>query len=526
MIRIPKIFGMILLLICITAIITSCNTSPGQAQTEGKTEQTTVSPIKPENNKQISNVEAKNSNKQTSNKAVDKPQTQAAEISAANTDFIVPEVLGRPTDKSITVNVVPAKEMELYIEYGTVSSDYTSRTDVLTLKASVPAEVLIEKLQPDTRYYYRISYKKTGESSYSSGSEDTFMTQRAPGSTFTFDIQGDSHPERRQQFDPELYLKTMGNVRSDNPDFYMTIGDDFSVDTMKSITRDAVTRLYINQRNFLGLVGSSAPLFLVNGNHEQAAQYVLDGTGNNVGVWGQNARNSYFSQPAPDNFYTGDEKEVDFIGQLRDYYAWTWGDALFVVIDPYWHSSVPVDNALGGGEKRSDMWGITLGDEQYNWLKKTLEESKSKYKFVFTHHVLGTGRGGTDMASLYEWGGKGKNGVWEFDKKRPGWELPIHQLMAKNGVTIFFQGHDHVFMKQELDGVIYQTLPEPADPNYALYNSDAYKSDVKYPNSGHVRVTVSPEQVKVDYVRSALPVDEKDGHFNGEIVYSYTVLPK
>jgi len=321
-------------------------------------------------------------------------------------------------------------------------------------------------------------------------------------------------------------LQTMHNVQLDKPDFYLTMGDDFSVDTMQTITQNAVEQLYINQRKYLSLIGSSSPLFLVNGNHEQAAKYVLDGTANNAAVWGQNARNKYFSQPAPNDFYTGDREEVKYIGQLRDYYGWTWGDALFVVIDPYWHSSVPVDNVLKGGEKRTDMWGITLGEEQYKWLKETLEESKAKYKFVFTHHVLGTGRGGTDMADLNEWGGKSKNGQWEFNEKRPDWEMPIQQLMEKTGVTIFFQGHDHIFVKQELNGVIYQTLPEPADPNYALFNGDAYKSDVKYPNSGHVRVTVSPNEVKVDYVHSSLEKDGANGKKNGEVVYSYRVSPR
>ena len=34
-------------------------------------------------------------------------------------------------------------------------------------------------------------------------------------------------------------------------------------------------------------------------------------------------------------------------------------------------------------------WGITIGDAQYHWFKTTLERSKTKYKFVFAHHVLG-----------------------------------------------------------------------------------------------------------------------------------------
>ena len=127
------------------------------------------------------------------------------------------------------------------------------------------------------------------------------------------------------------------------------------------------------------------------------------------------------------------------------------------------------------------------------------------------------------MASLFEWGGKNRRDEWEFDRKRPGWQLPIHQLMAKNGVTIFFQGHDHIFVRQELDGIIYQTLPDPANPHYAADNEDKYQSGVKLPGSGYLWITVSQEQVKIDYIRSCLPKDETDKYKNGEITYSYTV---
>lgn len=111
------------------------------------------------------------------------------------------------------------------------------------------------------------------------------MTQRSPGSTFSFDIQGDSHPERPQQNDPELYRGTLLSAASDQPDFYLTIGDNFSVDNLKTVNVGTVTERYTLQREFLGLVGNSALVFLVNGNHEQAARYNLHGTPNNVAVW-------------------------------------------------------------------------------------------------------------------------------------------------------------------------------------------------------------------------------------------------
>jgi len=435
-------------------------------------------------------------------------------------------ILGCPTDSSINMNVLSNDQLEAYLEYGTLSGVYTNRTAISKIEATVPLEEFITNLQPNTRYYYRICFRRSNAMEFNEGLEYTLHTQRSPGSTFTFGIQGDSHPERyKKSFDPALYTRTLQTAASYGLDFYIMMGDDFSVDTLKpeTINADMVAQRYILQRLYLGLIANSAPLFLVNGNHEQAAGYLLDGTPNNIAVWAQNARNLYYPQPAPDGFYTGNTEPVEFIGLLRNYYAWTWGDALFVVIDPYWPSPVPVDSVFGGGDKTKDKWLITHGDAQYQWLKQTLEQSTAKWKFVFAHHVNGFSRGGVEVAGLYEWGGNNKKGVWEFDAKRPGWAMPIHQLMVQNGINIFFQGHDHIFVRQQLDGITYQTLPYPADPNYDFYNEDRYKAGDKLPGSGYMRATVSESSVLVEYVRIFLPQDETDSNVNGQVAYTYTL---
>ena len=453
-------------------------------------------------------------------------------------------ILGRPTDRSIAVSVLAPWEIEFLVEYGVSPGRYAAKTASKKSGAGQPVEIEIDGLKPDTRYYYRLRSRQQRNSDYLEGEENSFHTQRAPGSTFTFALQGDSHPERYgKMYDPDLYLITMNNVSKDQPDFYITLGDDFSLDRLinrNMLSQSNVDQVYAHQRTFLGIVGSSSPLFLVNGNHEQAARHFLDGTPDNPAVLAGRARTRFYPLPAPDQFYSGDPEQVDYVGLLRDYYAWTWGDALFVVIDPYWHSPVPVDSA--GGDKRQrnsrgakrrggsrgrsrDWWGMSIGNAQYQWFEKTLEQSKARYKFVFAHHVLGTGRGGVEMADLYEWGGKSGNGVFQFNEKRPGWELPIHQLMIKNGVTIFFQGHDHLFARQERNGLIYQSTPNPADASYQAFNREAYKSGDILPNSGYLRVTVSPQNVRVDYVRSYLRKDETHEHKNGELAFFYTVEP-
>jgi len=327
------------------------------------------------------------------------------------------------------------------------------------------------------------------------------------------------------QFDGSLYTRTLTTGAADRPDFFITIGDDFSIDALQAVNADTVASRYTVQLPYLSIVGQSAPLFLVNGNHEQAARYLLDGTPDNPAVWAQNARNRFFPQPAPDGFYTGNTEEVAHIGLLRNTFAWTWGDALIVTIDPYWSSPVPVDNRFGGGPKTADKWQITLGDAQYFWLKETLEGSTARFKFVFAHHVSGWGRGGIEKAGDFEWGGRNEDGTWGFNTHRPEWPLPIHHLMAATGVTIFFQGHDHLFVRQELDGVVYQELPEPADPSYTLWNADAYTSGVKLANTGYVRVFVAASSVRVEYVKTYLPQDEDATRHNGDVAYAYSIPP-
>ena len=176
----------------------------------------------------------------------------------------------------------------------------------------------------------------------------------------------------KTQFESGLYERTLRSAASARPDFYIAIGDDFSVDTLKVVNRQTVEAGYIAQRRWFPLVG--APLFLVNGNHEQASLANIDGTPDNVAVWAQTARNRWYPQPGPDAFYGGNPEALPHIGLLRNYFSFEWGDALFVVIDPYWHSPETVDNAFGATrdqKKGRDLWNVTLGETQYRDRKST-----------------------------------------------------------------------------------------------------------------------------------------------------------
>ncbi len=178
---------------------------------------------------------------------------QGAETSVAS----LTQVLGRPTDNSITTNVLAPADIEAYAEYGVKKGVYSRKTPVAKSVARTPFELTMDKLAANTRHYYRLRYRQPGAREYTAGTEYSFQTQRPPGATFTFDVQADSHPERvANMYSPELYARAMMEVRKDHPDFYITLGDDFSVDALQTVlTPNKVDQVYINQRSYLGMDG-------------------------------------------------------------------------------------------------------------------------------------------------------------------------------------------------------------------------------------------------------------------------------
>lgn len=470
--------------------------------------------------------------------------------------MIVAPLLGRPTDHSITVNLVPAVDMDLYVEYGH-NLGWATTSNGVALKASArrPVEVDITDLEADTEYEFRVLARRMVERTYQEISSGRFRTQRPPGSRFVFTIQADSHLIGTF-LDPgdekaDLYCLTLDNVLRDGPDFHMDLGDFAHIERYTGgaaqSLEDAIDH-YLVQRKYLGGVTPSTPFFLVIGNHEGEQGWRRTSDWDELEVWGMTARKLLFPNPYPDGFYTGCDEVTECCGRRESYYAWEWGDALFVVLDPYWYTmSKPHD--LGGKYPSTDNgWDWTLGIDQYNWLYETLHASSAKWKFVFAHHVTGGapcqvdtmgyyGRGGAPVAAnrlaglaTFEWGGEDLAGNYVFDEMRPGWTHgPVHDMLRSTGVDIFFHGHDHVFVLEELDGVFYQSCPQPANLAYGdgYYSTDYYRG-VKRNNSGHLKVSVSADSVRVDYVRAVLSGDDPlyQGGIaihNGDVAHTYVL---
>lgn len=451
----------------------------------------------------------------------------AAALTAQTADGVVfagKELLSRPTGISISVNAAADRDLEVYFEYGTESGAPTAQTAPAVFPGGSPFTAVIEGLEPGTEYFYRMRYREPGAEEFAAGEEHRFHTQRPPGSAFTFAVQFDPHMDDNS--DPEIYSLTLASELADRPDFLIDLGDTFMSDKLRPVTAQAVLDRVLLLRSYYDKVCHSVPLFLSLGNHEGEWGRFLDGTAGNVAVWDTLARKAYFPNPAPDGFYSGDANEYPLVGQRQSYYAWTWGDALFVVLDPYW-------NLPEAPEKGGD-WNLTLGRTQYEWLKQTLEGSSAAYKFVFSHNLVGglnmngPMRGGVETAQYLEWGGQNLDGTWGFEEARPGWAMPIHQLLVANKVTAFFHGHDHLYAHQELDGIVYQEGPQPSARNLDLGNRARdyrYTSGTTLGGAGYLRVRVAPEGVQVDYVQSWPAAMENDRRKNGMVADSYVIAP-
>jgi hypothetical protein len=119
---------------------------------------------------------------------------------------------------------------------------------------------------------------------------------------------------------------------------------------------------------------------------------------------------------------------------------------------------------------------------------------------------------------------------------------------VQNQVNVVFHGHDHLYGYQVKDGIVYLECPQPGTPNYTslgsavdgqYVNLGANSTSYLLPNSGHIRVTVGPDQALADYVRSyrtsldPMPPDatsvfndETPTRINRSVSHSFVLSPK
>ena len=470
-------------------------------------------------------------------------------VKAASTiSFTGAELVGTPTDSSIVINIIPGSAIEYYYEYGTNSGSYTHQTGYFTAAAGETSEIEMTGLAANTEYFYRMRYHAPGDAmdDWVIRDEHSFWTQRPEGSSFIFTITSDIHG---QSGGSTNFGRAVANIIADDPDFHLDLGDTFMIDGDTS--QSAVNSAYLAYRatNAFGAFGTDTPIFLSSGNHEEEEGWNLDDTPFSAGVGGIQARKMYYPTPIEGDFYTGNTDPLSYIDEAtygdklrEDYYAWEWGDALFVVIDPFQYTmELPYSPIAGEGSDdpvTGDQWSWTLGEQQFNWLKDVLQNSDAKFKFVFSHQMVGgipdnsvSGgagyvRGGAEAAGYFEWGGLNFDGTPGFSTHRletPFGTMTIQEMFVEYGVSAYFHGHDHQYVYEQRDGVVYQEMPSGGGMTgfgniYVEGDYGTYQTIDIVQSPGYLRLSVSPEETLVEYVSSASGT-------NGSVMASYTIDP-
>jgi len=313
------------------------------------------------------------------------------------------------------------------------------------------------------------------------------VTQRPSGDSFTFGLLSDTHiPPRaispgddsQVNYQEVTLAAVASNLAPENHDFVVNLGDmlDFhlfgfnSPPPSGSYTREG----YVNYRRLLGDVLSASAHFPVVGNWEgENGDYTEEEIARS-----REQRILYAPGPDPETYPEGGSPH-------QDYYAFEWGDALFITLNVMTYTPTP--HLLSYEKGEPDDW--TLGEKQLAWFEETLKNARAKWRFVLIHHAVG-GKAGNDYDSAYGRGGG--------QAARVGEQAIVHDLMLEHGVQIFFYGHDHVFTDMVVDGIHY-TLPGSAG---APWKFDAQYTGYQtyWLDSGHGRVEVTSDKVRVEFV--------------------------
>lgn len=369
---------------------------------------------------------------------------------------------------SFSLSVSSTGTGKAYIEYGYSKSKYESKTAIISLVKGI-STINVENLKSETKIYFRLRYLLGNKTSYSALTQANITTTKA-SADYVFAVQADPHMDENSS--AEVYTQTLEQIVKASPAFLMDLGDIFMTDKLPNKTEANIRARYELMKGFYDKL-NGVPFYITLGNHDGELGYSKFNT--------KSYRKEYFPQQT---------------GELA-YYSFAGPDSLHISLDIFTYTME---------SPKDDGWQWSLGKTQYDWLKKTLENSKASHKFVYVHHLLygnAQSRGGVEIAKFNEWGGLNRDGTPGFESKRPGWGKPVHQLLVENGVDIVFKGHDHLYVKQELDGIIYQTLPQPSHPGDKVNSAIeyGYVTGKVVGGSGFLKVTTSNSGIKVDFVK-------------------------
>lgn len=400
--------------------------------------------------------------------------------------LLCPPYLGCPTRSSILLNLVSGeKAIECYIRFGEtkeVAGGKWQQSEGFSMEPLTVRQIPLKHLKPDKEYKYQLFARLKNQSEFQMLVENPFRTQRTTSSAFSFALFSDAHiyPEAPNRY--RILNKVTSSILNRRPDLSLMLGDNIQTFTSHGgpmIEKRYGRILYAHLRHALGTLPSSVPLFNTIGNWEGENGWHPE----REHGWARQARMTWVPTPDPKTYPEGGS-------EFGDYYGFSWGDALFLVLNVSGYTSS--DHTLQSPIGRADDW--TLGEVQKQWLHKRLSTSTAKWKFLFLHHTVG-GKAGDDFNSRYGRGG-GR-------AAHTGEQALIHEWMKTYGVQALFYGHDHVFTDIPVDGIHYVCVGSAGAPWKFTEEETGYKT--YWTPSGYTWVDVHETGVKISFIGTDIP---------------------
>jgi predicted phosphodiesterase len=392
--------------------------------------------------------------------------------------FLVAPYLGRPTASSITMNLVAGeKDLVCHVKFRTGNRPWQQTPD-MKISARSPRDIKLESLTPGRPYRYEVYARAKGKAKFKLVAEDSFRSKSRQAGPFAFAIVSDSHitpgyPERSR-----VLAEVNAAIGERKPDFLMMLGDNIQAFTSYGgpmAKPDHGPLLYLMLREAMGDLPTAVPVFIANGNWDGENGWHPD----RERKWAREARMAYVPNPDDTTYPESGSKD-------QDYYAFTWGDVLCMVLNVTGYT--PADHSLTSPVGRPNDW--TLGEAQKAWLYQKLSKSTAKWKLLFIHHTVG-GSAGDDVNSRYGRGGGQAAGTGE--------QAQIHQWMIEFGVQALFYGHDHVFTDITVDRIHYICVGSAGAPWKFSQSDTGYEK--YWTPSGYTWVDVGTDTLRVSFIR-------------------------
>ena len=338
-----------------------------------------------------------------------------------------------------------------------------------TINSSEVVRTTLSDLTKGTKYYYRIEHKLTAEDSWNTTDKiKTFKTVPEHNVPFRIAVHADGHyltytTRKLSNTTKNDFIRyTRNAVITSGADVFIDLGDFLSIDSPLFHTAREYDAQFMQQAFIIQSLG--IPIYWVKGNHERDAG-VRNETWDNMCGEGSDQNCSFVAVKKYQMWPTN--------GEEGRYGSISYGDALFVFLDPYPYSpEVPLNPSAS-----TIRW--SLGSSQVQWLRNVLENATEKYVFIFSHQTLAGDCMDYPVPDYFD---KGMGGKLLFYNEGANFQ-EIYKHIDNKQKYFFFFGHDHLYARESLGNLTFYTVPSPT--NIRSFSEPGYSTGDCFPYCGH-----------------------------------------